>query len=289
MKNRLRTVRGKSALFLTPSLLGTVILFVLPFSVVVFYALTDYGSKEFVGLENFSRLLQNDAFCLAAKNTGILCALAVPSAVILSLLLALLLQEKLPGKSKFRTAILSPLFVPVASVVMIWRILFHDNGTINALLTQLGADPMDWFRSGAARYMILLLYLWKNLGYNMLLFLSALAGVPREINEAASVDGAGCWRRFFNIQLYYISPTILFVTVISFISAMKIFREVYLLAGAYPGEALYLLQHFMNNTFHSMDYQKLCSAAILLALAMLLIIGVLYFVESRFGKDMEER
>lgn len=289
MRSRLRTVRGKSALFLTPSLIGTVLLFVLPFSVVIFYALTDYGSKSFAGLKNFAWLLQNDAFRLAAKNTGLLCALAVPSAVILSLLLALLLREKLPGKSKFRTAILSPLFVPVASVVMIWRILFHDNGAINALLTQLGADPVDWFRSGAARYMVLLLYLWKNLGYNMLLFLAALAGIPREIEEAASVDGAGCLRRFFGIQLYYISPTVLFVTVLSFISAMKIFREVYLLAGAYPGEALYLLQHFMNNTFRSMDYQKLCSAAILLALAMLLVVGALYWAESRLGKDMEER
>lgn len=281
-------LRIKSLFFLTPSLLGTLVLFVLPVFVVIFYAVTDYGGS-FVGLDNLSALLQNEAFTLAAKNTVLLCAAAVPLAVVLSLLLAMLLNNKLPGASKFRSAMLSPLFVPVACVVMVWRIFFHENGSLNSLLTLLGASPVDWFHTDASRFMVVLLYLWKNLGYNMVLFLAALVRVPREINEMAALDGAGPLRRFFRIQLHYISPSVLFVTVLSFISAMRIFREVYLLAGAYPAQPMYLIQHFMNNTFGAMDFQKLCSAAIVVALALFVIIGLLFLVESRLGKDMEEK
>jgi len=132
------------------------------------------------------------------------------------------------------------------------------------------------------------LFLWKNLGYNMILFLAALGTIPREAMEVALLESSSAWKMFWHIKIRYLSPTILFVTIMSLISSFKVFREVYLLTGDYPYDSLYTLQHFMNNTFRSLDYQKLSSAAIIMAAVMVVIIGGLYIVENWFGKDMEE-
>ena len=283
-----RTLRRKSALFLAPSLLGVLIFFVLPFLGVIYYACsTGAGSASFVGLDNFGKLLNNRSFLLAAKNSGLLCGVAVPLAVLSSLGLALLLDRKLPGYSTIRTAILSPMMVPVASVVLVWRVLFHQNGTVNAFLTIFGLDPVDFFHSNWSYLVVLLLYLWRNLGYFMLLFIAGLAAVPRDLVDMANLEGAGPARRFFAVKLPYLSSSILFVAIMGLISAMKIFREVYLLTGSYPYESLYLLQHFMDNMFRSMDYQKLSAAALLLVLAMSVIIGLLLLVSNRLGRDTE--
>ena len=274
--------------FLSPSLLGVGVFFVLPFGVVIYYSLIDgVGSKNFVGLENFIKLLDNSAFRMAAKNTLTFSALAVPLAVVLALGLALMLECRIPMKSQFRTFFLSPMMVPVASVVLIWQVLFNYNGSVNELLALLGKEKIDWLLSESSMVVVILLYLWKNLGYNMILFMAGLANIPKELLEIASVEGAGEAYKFFAIKLRYLSPTVLFVTILSLISSFKVFREVYLLTGDYPFETLYMLQHFMNNTFRSLDYQKLSAAAVLMAIAMIVLIALLFRVEDWFGKDVE--
>ena len=286
LSTELKNRRRASWFFLSPSIAGVTLFFVAPFAMVIYYAVTSRAvNGEFVGLDNFRALFQNNAFLRAAVNTLILLGSAVPLAVLLSLGLALLLEREIPGKSFLRSAFLSPLMVPVASVVLIWQVLFHQHGVVNTFLSGFGIEAVDWFHSSWSRFVVLLLYLWKNLGYNMILFTAALAAVPREHLEVAELEGAGRWRTFWSVKLPYLSSTILFVTILSLISAMKIFREVYLLTGAYPYETLYLLQHFMNNTFASMDYQKLSTAAIVLAAAMSVVIAVLFLVEWRIGKD----
>ena len=278
----------KSMCFLSPSLLGVGIFFILPFCVVVYYSLIDgVGSKNFVFLQNFIKLFDNSAFRLAAKNTLSFSAMAVPLAVVLSIVLALMLECRIPLKSQFRTFFLSPMMVPVASVVLIWQVLFNYNGTINEFLMLFGADKIDWLQSQFAPVVVLLLFLWKNLGYNMILFMAALNNIPKELLEVADVEGASEMYKFFAIKLRYLSPTVLFVTILSLINSFKVFREVYLLAGAYPYETLYTLQHFMNNTFDSLDYQKLSAAAVLMALVMVVIIALLFKAEDWFGKDVE--
>ena len=278
----------KSMCFLSPSLLGVGIFFILPFCVVVYYSLIDgVGSKNFVFLQNFIKLFDNSAFRLAAKNTLTFSAMAVPLAVVLSMVLALMLESRIPLKSQFRTFFLSPMMVPVASVVLIWQVLFNYNGTVNEFLMLFGADKIDWLQSQFAPVVVLLLFLWKNLGYNMILFMAALNNIPKELLEVADVEGAGEMYKFFAIKLRYLAPTVLFVTILSLINSFKVFREVYLLAGAYPYETLYTLQHFMNNTFDSLDYQKLSAAAVLMALVMVVIIALLFKAEDWFGKDVE--
>ena len=287
-KRRAKQQLGISMAFVSPSLLGVLVFFVVPFVVVIYYAFVNNPVlHEFVGFSNFRNLLQNHSFQLAAKNTAVFSLISVPSAVALSLLLACMLSQKLPLRSQFRTSMLSPLMVPVASVVLIWQVIFSYNGVLNEIVARFGVEKIDWMKSDFNRYVVILLFLWKNVGYNMILFLTALANVPVDLQEMAMLEGAGSARIFFSIKLRYLSPTILFVTILSLINSMKIFREVYLLTGKYPYEGLYLLQHFMNNTFENLDYQKLSSAALLMALVMVFVIWLLFVADDRLGKDVE--
>ena len=245
------------------------------------------GSRNFVFIENFIKLFDNSAFLLAAKNTLHFSAIAVPLAVILAMVLALMLECRIPLKSQFRTFFLSPMMVPVASVVLIWQVLFNYNGTINEFLALFDIAKIDWLQSDHCQTVVMILFLWKNLGYNMILFMAGLANIPKELLEVADVEGASEWYKFFAIKLRYLSPTVLFVMILSLISSFKVFREVYLLTGDYPYEKLYMLQHFMNNTFRSLDYQKLSAAAVVMALVMVVLIALLFAIEDWFGKDVE--
>ncbi len=283
-----RRERWNTAWYMMPSLIGVLTFFLAPFCVVIYYALIDgVSSAQFVGFENFTKLFQNSAFRLALKNTGVFLVTAVPLVVLLALGLALLLDREVPGRSLFRTIFLSPMVVPAASVILIWQMLFDYHGVINDLTALLGFEPLEWLKSDYGYIVVVLLFLWKNIGYNMIMFMSALNAVPKELIEVAMLDGCGPVRRFISIKLRYLSSTISFVTIMSLINSFKVFREVYLLTGDYPYQSLYTLQHFMNNTFQSLDYQKLSAAAVLMALAMVIIIALLFFIEDRFGKDVE--
>ena len=277
-----------SLCYLSPSLLGVGVFFILPFGVVVYYALIDgVGSRNFVFLQNFIKLFHNSAFLMAAKNTLHFSLIAVPLAVVLAIVLALMLECRIPLKSQFRTFFLSPMMVPVASVVLIWQVLFNYNGTVNEFLLLFGADKIDWLQSDYCQIVVMILFLWKNLGYNMILFMAGLSNIPKDLLEVADVSGASEVYKFFSIKLRYLSPTVLFVTILSLINSFKVFREVYLLTGDYPYEKLYMLQHFMNNTFRSLDYQKLSAAAVIMAIVMVVLIALLFKVEDWFGKDVE--
>ena len=278
----------RSLCFLSPSLIGVGVFFIVPFGVVVYYSMIDgVGSRNFVFLENFIKLFNNSAFIMAAKNTLQFSAIAVPLAVILAIVLALMLECRIPMKSQFRTFFLSPMMVPVASVVLIWQVLFNYNGTINEFLALFDIAKIDWLQYDHCQAVVIILFLWKNLGYNMILFMAGLANIPKELLEVADVEGASEWYKFFAIKLRYLSPTVLFVTILSLINSFKVFREVYLLTGDYPYEKLYMLQHFMNNTFKSLDYQKLSAAAVVMALVMVVLIALLFYAEDKFGKDVE--
>lgn len=275
--------------FLFPSLSGVLVFFVLPFLVVIYQSVLDNPvTKNFVFLKNYEMLVNNNAFRMAVKNTLTFSAIAVPLAVILPLLLAIILMSNIPGRSRFRTMFITPLMVPVASVVLIWQVVFHYNGVLNEITAMFGAAPIDWLKSEYGHLVVLVLYLWKNIGYNMILFMSALAAIPKDIIEVAMLEGAGPIRRFFAIKLRYLSSSIVFVSLLSLINSFKVFREVYLLTGDYPFDTLYMLQHFMNNTFGSLDYQKLSSAAILMSVVMIIIIGAMLIIDEKFGGELEE-
>ena len=278
-----------SLCFSGPSFLGMLIFFVAPFCVVIYYSfIAGALDHSFVGLKNYIAVWNNGAFQIAVKNTAVFSGLSVPLAVVLALVLALMLECRIPFKSQFRTFFLSPMMVPVASIILVWQVLFHSNGVVNEFLSVFGVKAIDWLKSDYCMVVIVVLFLWKNLGYNMILFMGALNNIPKELLEVAEVEGASKAYQFFHIKLRYLSPTVLFVTILSIINSFKVFREIYLLSGDYPYEGLYMLQHFMNNMYNkNLDYQRLSASAIMLAIVIIALIALLFAIENYFGKDVE--
>ena len=293
VKGRLSRIKRKERrqvnMFLLPSLVGMLIFYILPFFVIIYYSLVNNPVKaEFVFLDNFISLLKNSAFRQAALNTLRFSFSAVPLAVVLSLLLAIALMRNIPLRSRLRTVFLSPMMVPIASIILIWQVVFHYNGTANELLSLFGVAPIDWLKSDFSQLVVILLFLWKNLGYNMILFMSALAAIPEDVLEVAQLEGATALQVFFKIKLRYLSSTALFVTLMSIINSFKVFREVFLLTGKYPYDSLYMLQHFMNNVFDKLEYQKLSAAAIIMALVIGVIIGLMFLFDNKLEEDIQE-
>ncbi len=271
-------------LFCLPSILGLLVFFVVPFGITVFLSFMESrGSSTFVGLKNYVDVLNSSTFRLAAANTLKFNALAVPLILILSFALAMLLFKKLRGYNFFRTVFVFPLVLPVASVVLFFQIIFSESGIINQILDALHLTSVDWMNSSAAFVVLLALYLWKNAGYNIILFLAALNSIPKEYYEAAELDGANGWVRTTRITLPLIVPYTFFIVVISIINSFKAFREAFILFGAHPDQSIYMLQHFMNNNFENLNYIRLSVGAILLFLVIFVLMFILMRFKSRGG------
>ncbi|MBB6730247.1 carbohydrate ABC transporter permease [Cohnella zeiphila] len=288
--HRLRRLRdsGAAIAFLGPSLTGFLLFYLIPFGAVVYYSFIDTPIQgHFVGLDNYRLLWDSASFRKAFVNSLAFAGAGVPILFAFSLALALLLSGAMPLRRTFRTAFLLPLVVPVASIALVWQALFHWQGALNGLLASLGLTPVDWMNSRWSFAVMVIVYVWKNAGYNLVLFLAGLANVPAEQKEAAAIDGAGPWRRFWAITWPGLAPVSFFVVVMSVVASFKVFRETYLVAGAYPNDAIYTLQHFMNNSFQNLDYSKLTSAAVLLAIVIGAAVYVLFRAE-RLAREAEE-
>ena len=284
-KQRLKLQKNEvviGSLFLLPSLGGVLLFFLIPFVGGFYYAVVDHPLfGHFVGLENFINILQNRAFLKAAVNTSIFTAIGVPFNMVLALILALLLKQAGKTGKMMLVFFILPLVIPVASVSYFWQIVFAPNGWLNNLFHTYGMSTIDWLNTGWARMVILIVYLWKYVGYNIVLYLFALSNIPAEYYEAADIDGANGWQKFRHITLIYLTPAIFFVFIISMINSLKVFRETYLIAGQYPHESIYMLQHYMNNMFLSLDYQKLTSAAYLMVLFITMLVFLFFYYQKK--------
>ncbi|REK71687.1 carbohydrate ABC transporter permease [Paenibacillus paeoniae] len=271
---------------LAPSLAGFALFYLIPFGQSVLTSFQDRLGGSFT-LSNYKELLLSSSFQKAASNTFSFTAVSVPILVAISLLLALLLNQRVFIRNWLRTAYVLPLVVPVASIVLVWQILFDWNGALNAVLQQFGLDRQDWMKSNWAGFVIVLVYVWKNIGYNVILFLAGLQNIPDQYYEIANLEGASSARKLFGITLTYLTPTTFLVVLMSVLNSFKVFRETYLVAGAYPHDSIYMMQHYMNNMFLSLDIQKVSSAAVLMALCIMVLVFVLFRTERMFRSYME--
>lgn len=281
--------KKEAFLLIIPSILGMGIFFVLPFVWMIalsFNQLTSSGKS--VGFGNYIQLFSNSSFKLAAINTTRFTVISVLLIMSISLILALMLNKKLPLKRQLRTAFVVPLVVPVASIILFFEMVFDGNGLINAVADGLGFAGVNWLSSEKTMAVVVVIYVWKNVGYNIILFWSGLQSIPVEYYEAASIDGANGFQQFRYITLVYLMPTSFFVFVISIMNSFKVFREVYILAGAYPHQSVYMLQHFMNNQFSKLDYYKLVSAAILMMIVITIIVFIVFKIQKRISKAIGE-
>ncbi len=288
---RQRLIRRESMValtFLLPSAIGFALFYIIPFVMGLVYSMMDRTvGGSFVGMANYQELLSSGSFRKAASNTFWFTAVNVPLMLLLSLVIAILLNRNLYLRNFLRMAYVLPLVVPVASVVMVWQVIFDWNGSLNAWLHGFGLDQIDWMKSTWARGVVSVFYLWKHVGYNIILFLAGLQGIPRDYYETANIEGAGKWRQFYNITLVYLTPTMVFVVLMSIMNTFKIFRETYLIAGDYPHDSIYTLQHYMNNMFLTMDVQKLSAAATLMVICIFMIVVILLQIEKRYTQFMD--
>lgn len=274
-------------LFCLPAILGMLAFFVVPFAITVYMSLTEsMGSSRFVGLKNYIDVLNSSAFRLAASNTLKFNLVAVPAILALSLFISLLLFRKLKGYNFFRTTFVFPLVLPVASVVLFFQIIFSESGLINDILALVNVSPVNWVNSSNSFTMLLVLYLWKNSGYNIILFLSALNSIPKAYYEASEIDGASKLTQLFKITLPMIVPHTFFIIVISIINSFKSFREAFILFGSHPHQSIYMIQHFMNNNFQNLNYIRLSVGAILIFLVIFVLVLILLGVRNKVG-DIE--
>lgn len=274
-------------LFTLPAILGMTVFFLIPFALSVYISMTTgLNSTKFVGLKNYAEMLQNSTFQLAAWNTLRFILIAVPLIMIISLLIALLLYRRLRGHEFFRAAFIFPLVLPVASIILFFQIIFNQGGLINKVLSLIHVAPTDWLFSSHAFAVLVILYIWKNCGYNIILFLAALNSVPKEYYEAADLDTANGWTKLSRITLPLISQPMFFILIISITNTFKSFREAYILFRSYPNKTIYMIQHFINNNFQNANYLRVATSAILIFLLIFVLVFVLLWIKNKKGGDL---
>ncbi|MCC8050640.1 MAG: sugar ABC transporter permease [Clostridiales bacterium] len=274
--------RWKGFLWILPSLFGTIIFYCVPLMDVIRRSVTENAGSAFVGWKNFQTVFENTAFQLAAKNTLRFIAVCIPLLLSLSLLLAVVIMRCRWGNF-YKSAMLLPMALPAVSVALIWKLLFHNHGVLNGVLTLIGLQTTDWLNSGASFWVLVLSYLWRNIGYDMVLWIAGLQQIENDIYEAARVDGAGEIRIFFWIILPNMKQVFYTVAVLSLLNSFKVFREAYLVAGNYPHESMYLMQHLFNNWFAALSLDKMSAASVLLGMVILLMIILLH---RAWGNDL---
>lgn len=267
--------------FLLPSFLGVVFFVLLPFLDVFKRSFTTAITGEFVGIQNYVTVYENRAFRLAVGNTLRFTLVCLPLLLVLGLLAALLLTN-MKQAQLLKSFFLLPMAMPAATIVLIWKMTFSESGFLNRLLSA----HTDYMGTGLAFWVLVFSYVWKNLGYTVVLWLAGLLAIPEDYIQAAKVDGAGKVRIFFSIILPQLKGCMYTITVLSFLNSFKVFRESYLVSGAYPHESMYLLQHLFNNWFVYLELDKMAAAAVCIGIVLL---GVILFLEKLWEEGDEER
>jgi len=278
-------------MFVTPALVLIGVFFVIPvisvfllsFTDFDIYSIGDVANTRFVGLGNYRALVASPLFWTALRNTAYYVAVGGPLSVAVSLAAAVLINARLTRwKPFFRSAYFAPWVTTLVAVALVWRYVYHPQyGPLNAFLGVLGIGPIDWLGSPRwAMPAIILVSVWKNFGYNMLVFLAGLQLIPDDLYEAAELDGAGAWHRFRHVTVPMLGPTFLFVGVVTMIAAVQIFSEPYVMTQGGPLKSTLTLVLFMYE--QGFRWWRLgFAAAIAVVLFLLTLLGTLLQLRLR--------
>ena len=281
---KIRKREYKGILFLIPSFAGVCVFWIVPYLDVIRRSFFSAVSGEFTGIRNYETIFENQAFRLAAGNTLMFFLVCIPLLVALSLLSAVLLTKQKKAMQLQKSMFLLPMAIPVASVVLLWKVMFHRNGLLNHLLALLSIQGVDWMNTEASFGVLVVSYLWRNLGYDIVLWVAGLGAIPAALYEAARVDGAGEWKCFISITLPNLLPSLFTIVVLSLLNGFKVFREAYLVAGDYPQENMYLLQHLFNNWYRDLSVDKMAAAAVVTGGV---ILGLILLLQKAWTKGEE--
>ncbi len=253
------------------------------------YALADIGNLRFVGLGNYISLLQDPLFWQALGNTLYFVIVGVPLSIALSLAAALLLHSKLGYfKGFFRTAFFAPVVTTVVAVAVIWKYLFHTKyGLVNWGLSYLGINPVDWLGDPHwAMPTIILFAVWKNFGYNMIIFLAGLQSIPEDLYEAARIDGASRWRQFLHVTLPMLGPTMLLVGILTLAGYFQLFAEPYVMTQGGPLQSTVSVLYLMyEQGFKWWNLGNASAVAFLLFVLMTATTSGLLWLARRRGAE----
>lgn len=269
--------------------MGVAVFVGIPFVDVVRRSFFDAMGGGFAGFKNYSTVWNNQAFRLAVSNTIHFLVICIPLLLAVSLSLALLVYRGDTKHGVFKTSIVLPMAIPVASVVLVWKIVFCPDGLLNQLLSAASGQlwELDWVRGDTAFSVLAATYLWKNAGYDMLLWLAGLSAIPESLYEAAKVDGGGAMDHLRYITLPMLRGTLGLVLIMSAVNSFRVYREAYLLAGSYPSDSIYLIPHLFSNWFLNLDIQKMTTASVMMTVVSvapaLLIIWVRKRVKTARG------
>ena len=242
MRNKTQSGRlaRKAYLFLLPSLAGTAVFVLLPYADVVRRSFFEAAGGRFVAMQNYVTVVGNSAFRLASFNTIRFLVICVPLLVLVSLFCSMLIAGLKEGGTVFKTSLLVPLAIPVASIVLLWKLFFHPQGMVNQITALFGMAGIDWINGDTAFGVLVFTYVWKNLGYDVVLWVAGLAAISDELYEAARVDGAGSVRCFWSVTIPLITPTILFNLVMQLVSAFQEFTGAFVITNGGPMKSTYL-------------------------------------------------
>jgi multiple sugar transport system permease protein len=273
-------------LFLSPTLIvfSTFIAFPILFSFYLsFHEWNMFSSeREFVGLANYARMFLDPEFWGVFKHTVVYTLGTVPANMVLALIVASVLNKKIRGKKFLRAAFFTPVIVSAVAAAVIWRWIFDPNlGLMNFALEALGLSSVNWINNAtAAMGALIIVGVWKTFGINMILFSAGLSGIPDHYYEAAEIDGAGPWSKFWNITVPLLSPTTLFVLVLSIIGSFQVFDLVYVLTfggplGSTKVLVFYLYEHAFK--FFDMGYASAVAYFLFAVLFVLTLIQIRFF------------
>lgn len=276
-----RALRAKFFALGLPALIGFAVLYLYPFFRTIGYSLIDNTfRRNFVFLDNYTSVLDNQYFQLAVANTFLFSLVGVATLVTLSLLLSLGLQRLGKRWGFIRNFLIAPMILPTASVIFVWQALFQNDAYME--LARRSTLAGFW-----TVLPVFLLYIWKNAGLNIIIISAAIASIPPEIYEAAALDGAKGLRMHRSVTLPQITPSLLFVVVLSFVGALKSFRESYLFFGTnYPPDAAYTLQYYMNNHFGKLNYPVLTAASVMFTVVIAAMLSVMYRLENKYNEKI---
>lgn len=289
-KKRQRLSGSKNAWiwFLLPSGVGVFIFVCLPFLDVIRRSFVTVVTQKWVGLHNYRLIFENQAFLLAVKNTLRFTAVCLPILIGLGLFLAIQLS-RLRKIQFIKSCFLFPMAIPAAAIVLVWRMVFSKQGFLNLLLSSLHLispeGAIDYMSTKAAFWVLVFSYVWKNLGYTIVLWLAGIFSIPTDIIDAARVDGASERQCFWQVIFPNLKGTLYTITVLSFLNSFKVFREAYLVAGSYPHESMYLLQHLFNNWFVNLELDKMAAAAVCVGTVLFFFILLLQRFWDRDGRE----